>query len=401
MKRSSTPFRRCLAGAALCAVLGACGESQSLSLGAALPLTGEYQLYGQSIRKGVELAFEELRQTEDGDRWSLDILDSESDATKSAELVARLFESGAVAVIGGVITDEALQSVPVAERFDRVLISPSASSPELTGISKQFYRVFISDAREGAVMAQFAVEDLSATDVVILAKETAYARGIQEVFRSNFERLGGQVVEFIEFPEHGGDLSGLTERVTTLAPSAVYLAGYAEDISAMIRGLRAEGYQGLILTTAAFSSPAVIEQVGAAAENVLLTQTDFDPTAEQGAVRQFVEAYRAAYGLTPDIYAAHGYDAVRVLVAAIEGTDGGPTEVWSGLRALRDFQGVTGPLQFDERGDVQKFPRVYRVSGGQLVDHAKDLKEKQDELRRRREELQRRIAAAAAQTPGP
>jgi hypothetical protein len=55
---------------------------------------------------------------------------------------------------------------------------------------------------------------------------------------------------------------------------------------------------------------------------------------------------------------------------------------------------VTGPLQFDERGDVQKFPRVYRVVDGQLVDHQKDLREKQEELRRRREELRRRIAAA-------
>jgi branched-chain amino acid transport system substrate-binding protein len=202
------------------------------------------------------------------------------------------------------------------------------------------------------------------------------------------------VTEFIEFPENGGDLSGLTQRVATLDPDAAYLAGYADDISAMIRGLRSEGYDGHILTTAAFSAPAVIEQVGRAAENVLLTQTDFDPDAEDGPARQFVEAYRAAYGLTPDLYAAHGYDALRVLVAAIDGNAGGPNEVWSGLRALREFQGVTGPLQFDERGDVQKFPRVYRVSDGRLVDHLKDLRIKQDEIRRRREELQRRIADA-------
>lgn len=394
MENPLDPIRRGLAGATLLVLLAACGAPEALRIGAALPLTGEHQLYGQSVRKGIELAFAELSRTEDGERWSLDVVDSKSEAAGSADLVTGLFAGGAVAVIGGVTTDEALQSVPVAERYNRVLLSPSASSPKLTGISKQFYRVFISDAREGAVMAQFAVEDLEAGDVVILAKETSYASGIQEVFRSNFERLGGEVTELIEFPEEGGDLSGLTQRVATLDPDAAYLAGYADDISAMIRGLRSEGYDGHILTTAAFSAPAVIEQVGPAAENVLLTQTDFDPDAEDGPARQFVEAYRAAYGLTPDLYAAHGYDALQVLVAAIDGNAGGPNEVWSGLRALREFQGVTGPLQFDERGDVQKFPRVYRVSDGHLVDHLKDLRIKQDEIRRRREALQRRIADA-------
>lgn len=382
-------------------VLAGCGSQEATQIGAVLPLTGEYQVYGQSIQKGIQLAFDELTPEGETSRWRLTVADSESNADKSKQSVQQLFETGATAVIGGVVTDEALQSVPVAERFDRVLLSPSASSPALTGISKQFYRVFISDSREGTIMAQFAVKDLEIADIVILATETTYATGIREVFQTNFERLGGEVVELIEVPKTASDFSGLVGRVITLDPSAVYLACYGEDIATMITSLRQRGFGGHILTTSAFASPAMIERVGSAAENVLLTQTDYDPESEAPHIQAFVEAFRQRHGLTPDLYAAHGYDALKVLVAAIDKAGGEPTEVWSGLRALREFPGVTGALQFNERGDVQKFPRIYRISESRLVDHKKDLRQRQEELKRRMEELQRRIAASRRGDNGP
>ena len=68
------------------------------------------------------------------------------------------------------------------------------------------------------------------------------------------------------------------------------------------------------------------------------------------------------------------------------------SELWSGLRALRDYQGVTGTLQFDERGDVQKFPRVYVINEGRLVDYEKEIERKRREIMeklRRLEQQQR------------
>jgi branched-chain amino acid transport system substrate-binding protein len=303
-----------------------------------------------------------------------------------------MYDSGALAVIGGVTTAEALEMVAIADEHNQVLISPSASSPQLTGISKYFYRVFPSDSREGATMGMFANQKLEIKRVVILAKEDLYAKGVQEVFKAEFEQFGGEVLELIEFPSVPGDLSGLVERVVTLKPDAVYLAAYASDVAQMITGLRDLGYTDTIFTTSAFAAPDIIEQVGKAANGVYLTQAAFDTDSEDPHVQALVTPYRERYGAVPDLYAAHGYDTMLVLGQAL--LEGGSikTDFWKAIRAIREFVGATGTVQFDERGDVQKFPRVYVVMNGTLVDYEARVEARRrkllDELRKLQQKQQ-------------
>lgn len=376
------------------ALLG-CQKSESIKIAAIVPATGPFEIYGQAVKKGVELAYEELQADPKlGLKLELLVVDSQGDPATAAGLLEEQFDAGAIAAIGGVMSDEALEMVAVADRFNRVLISPSASNPQLTGISKNFYRVFPSDAREGTKMGNFAAKKLEMATVVIVAKSDTYARGIKEVFQAEFERNGGQVMEVIEYPA-GADISGLIDRVISLDPAGVYLAAFAEDIGLEINELRSKGYRGRILTTSAFAAPAAIEQTGESSEGVFLTQAAFDANSEDPKVQKFVTAFHGKYGLSPDLYAAHGYDAMMVLIAGIQAGELVPTELWQKVRGLRDFTGVTGTIQFDERGDVQKYPRVYVVEDGNLKDYEKDIEERRRQLLerlRRLEEAQRRRA---------
>jgi ABC-type branched-subunit amino acid transport system substrate-binding protein len=89
----------------------------------------------------------------------------------------------------------------------------------------------------------------------------------------------------------------------------------------------------------------------------------------------------------------HGYDAMMVLAEALRRSGALPSEFWSAVRSLRDFTGAAGTIQFDERGDVQKFPRVYVVNDGQLVDYEAEVERRRQELLnrlRKLEEEQRR-----------
>ncbi len=381
--------RRILVFLALLAVVLGCPGEVVVKFGAVLPLTGEAAIYGLPVHRGVDLAFEHLLSQQDLPyQLELVTVDSESDPEKAKELLIQAYRDGALAAIGGVTTAEALQMVAVADEFDRVLVSPSASTPQLSGISKYFYRVFPSDAREGATMGNFATQKLKAEKVVILAKEDAYAKGIQEVFKTEFERYGGEVLDLIEFPSLGSDLSGLVERVMTLRPDAVYLAAYAPDLAQMIKYLRDQGFKGTIFTTSAFAAPEIIAQVGRPAEGVFLTQAVFDIDSEDPTIRKFVDAYRAKYDLEPDLYAAHGYDSVLVLAEALKLGGRTSSELWKGIRSIRDFSGATGTVQFDERGDVQKFPRVYVVNEGLLVDYEAEVERRRRELLERLRELE-------------
>ena len=383
-----------LLGAAFVTIAG-CSEDKPVVVGAVLPLSGEFALYGEPIRKGIELAFEEMQAREEFPyQMELEIQDSQGDPARASDLLEQLYRDGAPAAIGGVTTAEALAMVEVAEEADRVLLSPSASSPRLTGTSSNFFRVFPSDFLEGTKMGNFVTQTADLDRVVIVAAESPYAKGIQEIFASEVERNAGDVLEVIEYPPNTSELDGVIERVMTLDPQAVYLADYADGIVRLIQGLTERGYDGRILTTSSFATPEAIEQAGEGAEGVILTQSVFEKGSDDAQIQSFIEAYEARWDREPDLYAAHGYDAMMVYAQAlIEGGGSAPSEFWRGMRSITGFDGVTGAIQFDEKGDVQKFPRVYIVENGELLDYDRVLEERRQDLSNRMRELERRQRA--------
>ena len=375
-----------------------CRKQEAVKFGAVLPLTGASAIYGTEIAKGIELAFEELKAAPGAAEMELEIVDSESDPEKSKEVLEALYSSGARAAIGGVTTPEALAQVEVAERMNRVLLSPSASARELTGISLYFYRVWPSDNREGSKMGQYAAQNLNLKTAVILASDSLFAEGIRSVFRESFEQNGGEILEQVNYPANTDDLAALGELVMALKPDGVYIADYADGIVKLIELLKEQGYDGKVLTVSAFASPQAIAGAGSAAEGVFVTQPQFDPEGTENPVtRAFVDAFRAKYNETPGNYAAHGYDSMKVLVQALE--DGGDRghSFWKGMRSVNDLPGATGPLQFDDKGDVTKYPRVYFIVEGKVIDHIAYLKKEKErimeEIRKARERLRERAAS--------
>ncbi len=377
----------------LAVVLMGC-PPEVIKIGAVLPLTGDGAAYGQAVRKGMELALDEIKA--DGLALEIEVVDTQSDPDNANKLLKEQYSNGAMAAIGGVTSGEAKQMIEVVDRYDRILLSPTASSPDLTGISRNFYRIFPSDHTAASKMAQAAAQGLSIKKIVIIAEEQPYARGIQSVFAPAFEGLDGEILETIEFPPHTTDMAALVSRAISLEPDGIYLAGYADGIGATITELRKQNYQGKILTTSAFATSTAIAQVGDAAAGVFLTQTVFETDSDHAHIRTFVNGYREKYGEQPDIYAAHGYDAMKVMAAAIKGRPALPGEVKKGLRdAIKDFPGVTGSIQFDDLGDVRKFPRLYIIDKIDtdllMVDYNDRVRRKQDEIKKRREALKRQL----------
>jgi branched-chain amino acid transport system substrate-binding protein len=372
--------------------LAACPGGGPTKLGAVLPLTGEAALYGTAIQRGVELAYEQAQQDPKGPKVALTVLDSASDPEKARRALDQLYDDGAIAVMGGVTSAEALAMIPAADQQGAILLSPSASLPQLTGISSNFYRIFPSDFAEGTVMAKYAYDTLRLKTAVILAKQETYAKGIQEVFADELKRKGGQILEQVDFPANTSDFAALADRAATLKPDCVYVAAYAEDISHLVQELRGHGYTGTILTTSSFAAANNIAATGAAAEGVLFTQSAFDVEGNLPEhVKAFVAAYRAKYKTDPDLYAAHGYDAMKVLVEAVKDGNKSAGTFWKGLRNLREYPGVTGIIQFDEKGDVAKFPRVYIVADGRAVDREQERQRQLDEARRKIQEIENQL----------
>jgi branched-chain amino acid transport system substrate-binding protein len=369
-RRSEKVNRRAALAALLLGTAAATACSRKLVVGVVLPETGSAAVYGASIKSGVKLAFDVSIASHDAPAGLVvEYRDSGSEPAQAASALGALYDDGAVLAIGGATSPEATVMIPVAEKWERVLVSPSASAPDLAKRSTYFFRVFPSDDLEGVKAADLLVLTRNARTVLIIQEDNTYTQGLLPVFVGEYQNQGGRVVGSVRTADPGWDRQ-VRETLTEQQPAAVYICGYGDAIIDALRVVRSTGYAGTICTTSAINAATLLQRAGRLAEGVFLPLSGFDATSQQEPIRTFVAHYREAYGLTPDIYAAHGYDAALVCLYALQGlTARSGSEVQMRIRGLSDRRGVTGPLAFDDYGNIKHYPRSHWIRGGKVEDY--------------------------------
>jgi branched-chain amino acid transport system substrate-binding protein len=349
-------------------LLVGCGKPARV--GAIVSRTGAAAAYGEQVARGYDLAVDEINAAGGVRGHDLQLLyrdDSTSPEVGLSALRDLVEREQVPVVLGAVSSSVTLRLAPYCERRRVVLISPSASTPQLTDAGEYVFRTYPSDVLEGASMAEFA-RDLGLDRVAILAVDNDYGASLAEVFAERFRASGGSVVAVLTFPEGNVDaLRDAVRALSGLAPRGLYVPAYAADFAAALDLLRETNAHPVVLGTSSVTSES-IRLAGPAAENVVFPMPSFDADADDPGISAFVAAFRDRYGAEPDVYAAHAYDAVRVLVTAVERAGSWePDDVRDALLRIDNYEGATGRMAFDRKGDVVQYPRLYVARGGRFV----------------------------------
>jgi branched-chain amino acid transport system substrate-binding protein len=250
-------------------------------------------------------------------------------------------------------------------------ISPSASNPDLTGIGRYTFRVCATDLVHGTTLARYAARDLGARYAAVIYQNDDYGRGILGTFADEFQRLGGRIVAQNPVLLSTQDIGPYLERIKRDGRAQVLMVA-TERVPAVLV-LRSARAAGINLPLIGGDALTGIETEGAIAEGVRLTSNYLpDKPGERNAA--FLRAYAAASGgERPDHRGAGAYDAVYLIADAIRAAGGSNrARVQQALAQLGHqrpaYDGVTGRITFDERGDVPDKPvLVGAVSGGHIV----------------------------------
>lgn len=343
---------------AVVAALVACRApaTPTITLGAA----GPWELpVGVMTRRGIELAVADLNATggPEGRRVVIRWRDDENDGATAAR-VARDFaeDPSVVGVIGHLSSTPMLAAARVYHEAIPAL-SPTATSPELDGISPWVLRLLPSDSVTGERLGRL-VRAHGRTRVAVLYENTAYGRGLVEPF---VRGLGTVPVSIDPIAADGSGLDPVVRRVAQLAPALVFVAGNGSR-TPVYRALRAALPDVPILAGDGWAG--LDEQLEPVRTTVAVGFSPVDPRPE---VQRFVATFQRTYGLRPDAFAALAYDATLALArAAAAGGDREGTR--RALRALRDEDGyVTGPMHFTPAGDpVGRDARLLAMEGRTL-----------------------------------
>lgn len=339
-------------------------EEGGAVIGVILPLTGEAAVYGQALQNGILLAHELS-----GDPHRLVIEDDGGKSATSVAAVRKLIDvDDANILIGGAQSSTALPLIPVIEAENAILVSPTATNPELTKEGGNFFRLWPSDNFDGQLMAGIAYDKLKVRRVAIIHVDAAYGVGVSGVFKREFEALGGEVVAMESYLTGATDFRAQLLAVQSANPEAVYLPGYVTEVSRLMRQADELNYDVQFLGVNAFFDPQLIELAQRSAEGAVFTYPVYEDVEDDGITGLFNRKYRERFGMEPDVFAAQGYDAYRVVSSALQRSEALDAEtIKSALRSTSKFPGAGGEITFESDGDVRKPLAVYEIRDSSFV----------------------------------
>ncbi|HYK82983.1 MAG TPA: ABC transporter substrate-binding protein [Gemmatimonadales bacterium] len=343
-----------------------------------IALAGPFsQPRGASMLRAAQLAVNQINAHGGvrGNRLELRVADDSGSEDTAVRVAETLYaDPTVVAVVGHLSSGPSLAAARVygGGGTPVVMISPSASSPDLSGLSPFVFRVCPSDLQHGPRLARFAWQTLGARRAGIIYINSDYGRGVRGTFAAEFTRLGGSVVEADPYVATTPSLEPYLSRMRRGGVDVLVLAAERPGAELALREMRALGFTWPVLGGDALTG---IEADGALAEGVRISSA-YLPDRRDERNAAFVADYARAYpGMRPDNRGAGAYDAVFLLARAIG--DAGPSrpairarlaEVGHGRPA---FDGVTGTIAFDGNGDVPaKTVVIGIVRNAQLVTQA-------------------------------
>lgn len=360
-----------IAALAVLAITGlACGggdaTSEIVRLGVAAPLE---QFIGARTLRGAQLARDMVNDAGGIQGRPLELVAvSDSADPRRAVAVADSFyaDPALVAVIGHATSGATLAASTIYNR-GLPAVSPTATSPEVSKAGDWIFRMSSSDEVNSGALARFALRELGSRAAILYANEP-YGRGLREGFGRAFVAGGGTLLE--EYPYIEGQTQNFEAYllgIQATRPNLIFIAGLDASAGLIIRQARTFGIVVPFLGGDGLLGLTGQDPVFEGTYVGLL----YHPDAPGTAGREFLEAYRQAYGEPPDHFAALAYDAVMLVAQAA--SEVGPTrEAIRGYleqvgRDRDSFSGVGGAIAFDPNGDpVRKSYAVGRIVGKRI-----------------------------------
>jgi branched-chain amino acid transport system substrate-binding protein len=340
-----------------------------IEIGALLPLSGSTAAYGENARSGIDLAVEEINDAGgiNGVKVRVIYMDTKAMTDVGVTAFEQLIEDRSIsAVIGPMSSSVTLAVAPLAEAERVVLVSPSASNPEITTAGGYIFRTCLSDQYEGLVLARLAVDTLGYQTAAVLYIDNEYGRGLVDVFGAAYEEAGGAIVAREAFAAEVTEFAEPLGRIAEAAPQVILLVGYAQMGDVLVEA-RAAGLTQEVLSSVMFDNPEILAAAGEAAEGVFFTTWTPDPATPSRERLAFDTAYQARHGVPPGVFAAESYDAMHLIAEAIDQRGESADGIRAGLHNIAGYPGASGSITFDENGDCIKAVFIKTVQDGEFV----------------------------------
>lgn len=346
--------------------------AEPLRLGIAGAHSGDLASYGLPTLKAAELVVKAVNARGGVLGRPVELV-SEDDACKpelATNTANKLVSRKIGLVVGHICSGATKAALGIYKSAGAIVISPSATSPELTqsGQYPNFYRTIAADDAQARLEVDFALGRLKLKKIALLHDKGDYGKGLAEFARRFIgESQKATVVLFEGITPGALDYSAVVQKVRRSGADGVIFGGYHPEAASLIAQMRKRNLTIPFLSDDGVKDDTFIKVAGPHAEGVYATGPR-DVSQNPLAIAA-VEAHRKAYGTEPGSFFLNAYAATQAILTAVQVA--GSTDQAAVAKALRTHPVETplGKIRFDARGDAIGVGfTLYQVQKGVYVE---------------------------------
>jgi len=327
--------------------------TQDIIIAVAGPMTGQYSVFGEQMKRGAERAVADINASGGirGRKIRLEVGDDSCDPKQAVSIANQLASRGVIFVAGHYCSSTSIPASDVYQQEGMVEISPASTNPALTerGLANIF-RLCGRDDQQGPAAAEFIAKQFAGKRVAIVHDNQAYSKGLADQTRARLNALGIKEIFYDTVTPGERDYSAIVTKLKAAQIDILYYGGYHAEAGLIVRQMREQGMNTRLIAGDALVTQEFWSITGPAGNGTMMSFSP-DPRKNPQAA-EVVKRFRDA-GYEPEGYTLYTYATIQVFAQAV--ADMPKITAATLVPALRagSFDTVLGKIGFDAKGDVK------------------------------------------------
>ena len=343
-------------------------ESKTITFGVLAPLTGTNAEYGKGFQVATQMAADEINAKGGvkGMQIKLIVMDSNGDPKESSDLARQLVENKEVmAIIGDFTSSASMADVPIVDEAKITLLSPTASNPSYAGMSDYAFSIMGRQSDEGPFFSTYILgKYMQAKKVGIIYINSDWGLSSFQAVTDQMKIDGLELVAEANYVAGETDFTSVITKVKAANPDTVLILDQGA-VAQVVNQIRTSGWTDVKLATLGPGASQQLIDLTKGNSEGLITSTPFFFNDSDAPAMAFKKAFVEKAGFEPTVHPVVAYDALYLLVAAINKIDGTITrEGIAKQLATTEYTGLAGPVKFNPAGDISRKYVIGQVKDG-------------------------------------
>ena len=336
------------------------------------PLSGSVMVpQGKQMLQGATLAMEEANKNGGykGLPFKLMIHNDVGLWGAAANEVVKMDDEKVWAFVGSIDDIVSHVALRAALKLEIFMVCTGDPDPTFTETNIPWTLRVISDDRQSAyaLVQQVYIKD-GHTRVAVIRTGARYGRVAFKIFSENATRVGHPVIIEERFADGETDFKSQLERIMVTKPDAILVWGNAKESALILKQMRTIGLKQPVYGSDRMVSSEFLKIAGNLAEGIVTT-CQYNPESDDPKYKAFETNYFKRFGQEPDVFAAHAYDGMNLLIAAINKVGLNRVlirDILTDQKTFQGYPGVTGKIVLDQSWNEIRDIYMAKVKNGKF-----------------------------------